>query len=113
MTPAETLRRARALIERPEAWTKAADARLEDGRATLATSPNAVCWCSVGAIEAAVSPGGYRPRLYHEATEFFRSAAGGPPRITFWNDAPERTHADVLAAFDRAIEAAEEEEVGK
>jgi hypothetical protein len=27
--------------------------------------------------------------------------------ITEWNDAPTRTHAEVLAAFDRAIKAAE------
>lgn len=26
--------------------------------------------------------------------------------LTSWNDAPERTHAEVLAAFDRAIEVA-------
>lgn len=34
------------------------------------------------------------------------AAVGGVP-IGRWNDAPERTHAEVLAAFDRAIELAE------
>lgn len=26
------------------------------------------------------------------------------PSVVLWNDAPERTHAEVLAAFDRAID---------
>jgi hypothetical protein len=34
------------------------------------------------------------------------SYAGG---VANWNDAPERTQAEVLAAFDRAIELAEQE----
>lgn len=28
------------------------------------------------------------------------------PKLPDWNDAPERTHAEVLAAFDKAIAAA-------
>jgi hypothetical protein len=38
--------------------------------------------------------------------ELMAATDGDPIR---WNDAPERTQADVLAAFDRAIELAEQE----
>jgi len=38
--------------------------------------------------------------------QYFRLAAGCEDIIA-WNDAPERTHAEVLAAFDRAITLAE------
>jgi hypothetical protein len=33
----------------------------------------------------------------------FANQIPGPFPITTWNDAPERTHAEVLAAFDKAI----------
>jgi hypothetical protein len=43
------------------------------------------------------------------AVSAFRLAIDNPI-IQDWNDAPGRTHAEVLAAFDRAIEVAKEQE---
>lgn len=42
------------------------------------------------------------------AADVFRAANGIPDHISLgdWNDAPERTKDEVLAAFDKAIEAA-------
>jgi hypothetical protein len=42
-----------------------------------------------------------------QTTNLFRKAADCGP-IMEWNDAPERTHEEVLAAFDKAIELAKE-----
>jgi hypothetical protein len=48
------------------------------------------------------------------AIEAIKHAAGiGDTPIATWNDAPERTLAEVLAAYDKAITAAEEQEQGK
>lgn len=56
----------------------------------------------------------YRPRVgdyvvfdHASKCEAFAEAIGvtyeRPSSIWRWNDAPERTHADVMAAFDRAL----------
>jgi hypothetical protein len=46
------------------------------------------------------------------AVNLLRQAAGigGDMGLATWNDAPERTKADVLAAYDKAIAAAEAQE---
>lgn len=87
-TVADVLRRARALIDSPEKWCKGA-MRTEDGRR-----------CIFGAIDDAAG------RLAIDESHLF-SRATGIRNIAEWNNAPERTHAEVLAAFDRAIALAE------
>lgn len=101
MTPAETLRRARALIERPEAWTTGELARDASRNRCEVDDPCATCWCAEGALLAA---GG--SAAFEAAFAFLRAQV--PKQLHRFND--ERTHADVLAAFDRAISAAEAEE---
>jgi hypothetical protein len=98
---ADKLREARALIER--GWTQGAYARnaagedLEDVDWEFSdTDP--VCWCMSGAMMQA--------GLEDEADDFIQRAIG-KKFIPEWNDASERTQAEVLAAFDRAIELAE------
>lgn len=44
-----------------------------------------------------------------EASAFFRRANDIKGSIVNWNDAPERTQTEVLAAFDKAIELAIQE----
>lgn len=90
---ADVLRAAKALIDMEEKWIKGI---MRDGDAR----------CAVGAILlAAPTMGGYVA-----TAKMFALAAGAEPgRIAFWNDAPERTHAEVMAAFDRAIQLAEKQ----
>lgn len=46
MTASEVLRKARALIEKPEHWTQGALSRSPDGEVCLPKEPEAVCFCS-------------------------------------------------------------------
>jgi hypothetical protein len=105
MTPKEILIAARAKIEAPERWTHGAYARDAAGRKVEPTCPDAVRWCVRGAIDASTEQhSNKRP----SSVLFSQAVAGyGALYIPIWNDAPNRTHAEVLAAFDRAIAAAE------
>ena len=88
MKASEVLMKAKALIGTPDRWLKGA---LNNGRGGF---------CALGAMIGATgtwSPG--------DAGPYFRLAATGSEdgSIARWNNAPERTHAEVMAAFDRAI----------
>lgn len=100
-TTLEILRAARAKIERPECWTKGAFARDAVGGECMSSEPDAVCWCSDGAIGAVIATTDVHDFCAFEAL----SRAIGNLHVAEWNDAPERTHAEVLAAFDAAIAA--------
>jgi hypothetical protein len=78
-------------------WTQGELARNDEGYPVNPNSPMSVCWCSTGAIWAAHPEFEDRQR----ACAKFLSAIDYPS-ITGWNDAPERTHADVIAAFEKA-----------
>ena len=80
-TTLQILTEARALIERPENWAK------------RSYGLNGGPMCAVGAIWRA---GNYN----HEIVETMNEMCGG---LSFFNDNHE--HAEVLALFDRAIEA--------
>ena len=86
MTTRETLIAARGLIDTPEKWCQ--DAYERDGRR-----------CAL----AAVNQGWRGPEAYHA---LLIACGDDAKSIGEWNDAPERTHAEVMEAFDRAIEAA-------
>lgn len=103
---AAALRAVKKLVERPEAWTKGAIARDAEGVEVNETDRSAVCWCLFGAI------GRVAWREEEEVSRYLcraGSSGPGPGEITLWNDAPERTHADVLALLDRAIKEVEGE----
>lgn len=93
----QILEDARKLIEKPEAWTKGASSRNENGKSLNALDPEGICFCSYGALVRA--NGGYNP-FQPGYAELFKAVGMSP--IEF-NDS--RTHTEVLAAFDRAIEA--------
>lgn len=104
MTPKEILIAARAKIEAPERWTHGAYARDAGGREVEPTCPAAVCWCVRGAIDASTR---HHSSNRPASVLFSQAVAGyGPLFIPIWNDAPTRTHTEVIAAFDRAIAAA-------
>lgn len=88
MTAVEVLVAARGLIDTPEKWFGGGSGELREGQL-----------CAWQAIDKAASDR-YSPLVLR----FFRSAIQSG--IVDWNDAPGRTHAEVLAAFDRAIELA-------
>ena len=97
MMTEEILVAARKLIEKPENWKKKA-----------LHSPDDCAHCAVGAIEFVL---GKRSGLGHwpslEQTKPFVAHFGFPQwkGLSDWNDSDERTHAEVLAAFDAAIAA--------
>lgn len=107
-TAVEILKAARAVIEKPESWTKGYYAKAEDRTWTISNGPKAVCFCSIGAIEKATGKVHYGGGWPFEAEYMLRRAAD-VSNIADFNDAPERTHEEVLAIFDRAIELAVEE----
>jgi hypothetical protein len=102
VTPRDVLVAARALIARPEAWTKGAFARAADGtRLYVGERRRRRSRCAAGAYLAA---GGETDDAGYMA---LCAAMGGVWAVSDFNDAETTTHADVLAAFDRAIAAAD------
>jgi len=108
-TTADLLRSARSLIAKPGNWTKGSfyELREHPDGATLTG------YCTVGAIDEAAFLARALRGLQAGNTDFTRLKAqlavalvvGVDVRaLPAWNDEPERTHAEVLAAFDKAIE---------
>ncbi|MBI0530887.1 DUF6197 family protein [Sphingomonas sp. TX0522] len=99
---ADVLERAADLIAKPGAWTQGNYARdaagegLHDG-----FNPAAVCWCAYGAIEKVTNEG--------MGGDLRNAAANAIPWGPFWNDAPERTQAKVVAALRSAATAARQQ----
>jgi hypothetical protein len=98
---ADTLRAAKKLIKPVGRWNKGSMARTakHGGFLCSALSSDATCWCAEGAIVAVTRA------FDHPAFDVLRQSIGGA--IAQFNDARSTTHADVLAAFDRAIALAE------
>jgi hypothetical protein len=105
--PSEALRAARELLTPEGAWIQGSWAVTADGYGVFPTdSDEAVCWCARGAIEQQLSN-----YCGSDPSKFLSRAIGvqGSGAIADWNDAPERTQAEVLDAFSRAILLAEAE----
>ena len=98
---------ARELISEPERWTKVEIARNAEGNPTVASYRDAACWCLMGAVSRC-SP--YGSSVYMGALLALRSVLDddGDTVLVDFNDHPDRTHGEVLALLDRAIEAAPE-----
>ncbi len=101
MTTRDVLVKARSYIERGH--TTRAFARNAAGDDVPPEHPGACCWCILGALLLA-SPD---RRVHQGARRALMEACGvrPPSSLDVWNDAPERTQADVLDAFNRAIAA--------
>ena len=98
----DRLRAARALIDQPEKWTQCAFARDTAGNSVDGTGVEIVARCASRAInEVSVFGEGFEVRKY------LRDSMGRTQDAFFtlsgWNDAPDRTHAEVMQAFDQAI----------
>jgi hypothetical protein len=101
MSIVKVLTDARAMVER--GWTQGWFARDAAGNKRYELDESAVCWCMAGAYMA-VAPG---LASWEEAEDFLKRAIG-EESVPDWNDVDGRTQAEVLAAFDRAIELANE-----
>jgi len=93
---AATLAQAKALIATPDRWNQGS-----------AIDYYRRARCATRAIQDTGVP--YHHRL--DALAYLGEALEiDPSRIAPWNDERERSHADVLEAFDRAIQLANEQE---
>lgn len=103
-TTVQILTEARELLSDESRWTKGVVARKESGEPVLPNHPEACSFCTLGAI-AKVAEG---DEVYYPVMSILRHVMG--QTITFFNDAPERKHSEVLEAFDKAIALAKEQE---
>lgn len=108
------LREARALIDKPEKWAQGAYGRDQYGRKIGGSTRRAVCFCAIGALNSSGGGRAAKDALARAlpvgaCVPYGRSEAS----VIEWNDAPGRTHAEVMDAFDRAIALAEQEEAGQ
>lgn len=104
------LEEARERIEK--GWTQGAFARNSVGDAVNEDSEQACAWCVTGALMAA-------PRIaVDDAARFYLHKAiasiddASQHSLASWNDAPDRTQEEVLAAFDAAIKIARSSRAG-
>lgn len=100
MSTKDILIATRELLSDESRWTKNSGGRTAEGAACSASNADAVAFCLAGAA-CRVSPEAGLDAI-SMAVMKHRSALS----ITSWNDHPFRTHADVLAFLDEAIEAA-------
>ena len=100
----QDLRYARGLIDR--GWTQHAIARDSSGIETEPEAETAVSWCTTGACFASTPvPSDMLFVLASEVPPAGRCRDGSLINVlTRWNDHPARTHQDVRALFDRAID---------
>lgn len=103
MIPTGLLRAARALIADPDRWTTGCAARDAHGQSVMPEQLEAVRFDGIGALFR-LTPG--EPELRDRAIIALEIVAGSWMWAA-WQDAPGRTHAEVLTAFDRAIATAE------
>lgn len=108
MTASEVLRKARALIEKPENWTQGVEARNVHGEDVSVLSHEACRWSLIGAVRYVVCSGdSYDSELSRAARQALRKAGGMALLSDAYDFNDTHTHAEVLSLFDRAIAAAE------
>lgn len=85
------------LFSGPEKWTKGHNAREADGTETFTHDQSARCWCLWGALI----------KCYHGLSEetsrisYLLQATIPGGKVSQWNDAPERTFAEVKALVEK------------
>lgn len=106
-TIAGALKDAKAVIDKPENWCRETYARDAEGEGAEPYDPEAVCWCSLGALHVACGPtnqvlADLCAAHLHRAAEM--ETDGEYFSIDDANDALE--HAALMKIWDRAIEMA-------
>lgn len=106
VTTIDVLKAARTLLGPASAWIQGNYAQGPHGPVGLYA--RGTCqWCLMGALIACSTP----EDAYSAAYFMLSVDSRLPPwqQLITWNDAPERTHADVLDLLDRTIARIEEE----
>jgi hypothetical protein len=106
------LKAGKAIIAKPENWTKFYLATDKYGRLTPLKSPDACKWCMSGAIHRAAHDLGYvdeygNPKpgavdIFNDICETFKVITG-KSFMSIFNDNKYTSHTDVMNVFDRAI----------
>lgn len=107
-SPADVLLAARDLIADESRWTRFAEARDAEGVPVLATAKGAARFCMVGAVMHVTRVEQLDFEAYDQCWPHLMQACGGT--VSAFNDSARHSHADVLAAMDRAIVLAKEAE---
>lgn len=120
MKASQVLEKAKALIDTPEKWTQGHPARDAWNWKVRIDSRDATQFCMNGARWRALNAVTYnatygvddqvrqRLRLDDATRRLLREACG--EYVPDWNDAPQRTHAEVMEVFDKAIKLAKAKE---
>jgi hypothetical protein len=107
---AKVLTEAKTLIEDPSKWCQKAYARDAEGKATMATAPDACQWCSLGAAMWALNKSDLRESVNTEYLWTFLDKAAPDYKYHFADTVNDRTdHPTVMAMFDRAIDIAKDD----
>ena len=93
----------RELISDPSRWTQGASARDDRDNRVGATAGVAVCWCSMGALHKTATAEGSTYEDAYGAMMASLSLIAPDDGLANFNDT--HTHSEVLALWDRAIEA--------
>jgi hypothetical protein len=100
------LEAARDLIKDPKHWTQGHAARDEFGSPTESTYSDAVCWCSLGAVNKSATRFESNERFAAMAMDELDKAAAFSNKGTSMVDLNDKTdHATVLLTFSMAIAA--------
>ena len=108
MKPSELLTKAKDVIADPKHWTKGWYAHNADGFDVGSCKPEAVCWCSLGALEK-VAHEENTCSLELEAAKYLIKVSRefGCSDIPDLND--HSSHETVMKAWDKAIKLAKED----
>lgn len=116
MKTSEILIKAKEVIVNPENWIQNYFAYNKNGHPVgRGTHPDAVCFCSVGAIQKVIGDKGdaseefLSARKVREVTKVLTIAAG--ETITDYNDT--HTHSEVMEVWDKAIKNAIQSELNQ
>jgi hypothetical protein len=98
------------ILSEPSRWTKVAFARNAEGIEVDVESPDAACYCFIGAIQKAeyeVALQSWRSQIVRNTVNSCLPTPGTLPfsssAIVGFNDAPERTFEEVRAVIECAI----------
>ncbi len=103
MQPLEILTKAQELIRDPVNWARGEMARDAQGLRTPAWSHDACSWCALGSLTKIAADGAAPSPTLGQAVNLLTEAVGWASPASV-ND--RKTHADVMAMFDRAKELA-------